>query len=328
MVEIAEYFIQFGLPGVAFCVAVLVTVLGLVAYISKQRRKIVSMEEELAVSKVTIANFNSEKELLESYKDVTEDQGRNIADFREKLQSSTDALDAATRSNDYLHDFAQRFRHDCGDRIKIVNVALDSVADEVERERARRQLAFLQEAANVQLAPSICGYVQAHVSSAQNRFSLNRRLSELVDTVRDRDPDDRIELDNQDEIHLWGKWQHIELLMINLLGNAIDHGDEGGAIQITVKKEDAMAVIEVYNDGAHIESHRIQRLFKLGETSKAQTTQQKSGYGLFFVNEVALGYGGDVAVKNTERTRGVIKRTTTGVRFIIRLPAICDEVVS
>ena len=283
-------------------------------------------EKELNKLKTRI----SEKEKkLEEYTSVFEDlslKKKKSEDERDELLDREGALkgqlEEAQNEISYLHDFAQRFRHDCGARFKIIKDALDK-AESSSRLRALRQVQFMQEAVNVQLAPSICEYVRHHVDAGKERFRLDRRINELIDTFQERNPDNRIELETQDEIDVWGKWPHLEILMDNLLSNALIHGFDQGPIQISVKKDDEVATIEVYNDGEHIPEDAHSSVFELGNSSKEEDlVGQNNGYGLYFVNEVVKGYGGRVGIKNTSRTKGLIGKKIPGVRFIVELPMI------
>ncbi|QXJ22509.1 HAMP domain-containing histidine kinase [Actinomadura graeca] len=99
-------------------------------------------------------------------------------------------------------------------------------------------------------------------------------------------------------------------LLTNLLDNAERHAET--RVDVSVRREDSTAVLEVLDDGAGIaESDReivFQRFARLkdGRSRDANGT----GLGLPIAREIAKSHGGDLTIEDSER----------GARFVMRVP--------
>lgn len=86
----------------------------------------------------------------------------------------------------------------------------------------------------------------------------------------------------------------IQMVVNNLLGNAIKYGTEKGRITIGIRRLGTAIGIEIYNDGRPITPEQRERLFK--RFSRLDTPEARrvrgSGLGLFLSKEIAEKHGG------------------------------------
>jgi two-component system, sensor histidine kinase and response regulator len=104
----------------------------------------------------------------------------------------------------------------------------------------------------------------------------------------------------------------IEIIVNNLISNAIKYNIEGGKISIVLDKNEAGIIISVADTGIGIEEKDIDKLFKEFSRIKNEKTQSisGSGIGLSTVKKIVSLYGGTV---------GVTSRPGAGSEFKITL---------
>ena len=83
--------------------------------------------------------------------------------------------------------------------------------------------------------------------------------------------------------------------LLNLLGNAIAHGGNGGTIEVRVS---ARATIDVSDEGSGVAADARERIFE--PFSRERWDRDGCGLGLHLVREIMRGHGGDVRLIGTE----------------------------
>jgi len=95
-------------------------------------------------------------------------------------------------------------------------------------------------------------------------------------------------------------------ILHNLVRNAVEAMESGGAIRVRTRVERGKAVLEVSDEGTGIRPEDLDRVFEFGFTTKAQG----NGLGLPIVHRLASEMGGSVAI-DSEPVRG----TTVSIRL-------------
>ncbi len=99
----------------------------------------------------------------------------------------------------------------------------------------------------------------------------------------------------------------IRQVFLNLLRNAIDAADRGGAIDFRVLLEDRHIVVKISDTGRGIPANDLDRIFDLFYTTKPKGT----GLGLAICKKIVQDHGGDISVESKEGK---------GSAFTIKLP--------
>jgi signal transduction histidine kinase len=103
---------------------------------------------------------------------------------------------------------------------------------------------------------------------------------------------------------------------VNLLQNAVDAVDPGGAIDIAVRRHERGVEVILRDDGVGIPQEAEGRLFDLFYTTKDRGT----GLGLSTVKKIVDAHGGEISIAR----RGAGDRPGTEVRLV--LPAVDSQI--
>jgi signal transduction histidine kinase len=102
------------------------------------------------------------------------------------------------------------------------------------------------------------------------------------------------------------------VVMLNLVSNAIKHHDSGNAkIEVKAKRSDRGCIITVLDNGPGIEEKNRHRIFKLFETLRSRDEVEGSGIGLSVVKKIVEHYGGSIKVDANQ---------PRGTKFIVNWP--------
>ncbi len=111
----------------------------------------------------------------------------------------------------------------------------------------------------------------------------------------------------------------IEQVVTNLLNNAVKYTPRGGAVQVSVQREDDSAVLVVQDAGIGIPPALLPRIFDLFVQGERPLHRPAGGLGigLTLVRRLVELHGGSVGAESSSQ----------GSRFTVRLPAIAAPVV-
>ncbi|WP_344284577.1 sensor histidine kinase [Actinomadura napierensis] len=114
----------------------------------------------------------------------------------------------------------------------------------------------------------------------------------------------------QEGVRLHGDRLRLVRLFTNLLDNAERHAES--RVDVTVRDEDGVAVLEVLDDGAGIAPAEREVVFQRFARLKAGKARDANGTGLGLpiAREIARAHGGTLKVEDSDR----------GARFVLRIP--------
>jgi PAS domain S-box-containing protein len=150
-----------------------------------------------------------------------------------------------------------------------------------------------------------------------NLATIVQRVQEtLAITGEAKDHSVRLELD---DVWIDGDAVRIEQVVTNLMTNAVKYTPGGGGIQVSVRREQDTAVIEVQDTGVGISPTLLPRIFDLFVQGERPLHRPAGGLGigLTLVRRLVELHGGTVAAKSSAE----------GSRFTVRLPAIAAPAV-
>ncbi len=133
----------------------------------------------------------------------------------------------------------------------------------------------------------------------KGKVRLHESIAEAVIGLEDRIERKKIEvLCDLEEAEIFSSSGYLEIVWNNLLSNAVKFTDEGGRVEITLKKEGKFAVVKIRDTGCGISPETGKRIFDKfyqGDTSHAQ---EGNGLGLALVKKVIDILGGEISVES------------------------------
>lgn len=145
------------------------------------------------------------------------------------------------------------------------------------------------------------------------RTDISEIVSSAVEELRAAHPQAQLTLEAEREIH--GPWDpdRIAQVVSNLVANAILYGV--GPVEVSVKRADRSAVLEVHNGGPPIPADLVPHIFEAFRRRTDHATETRGqglGLGLYIAEQIVLAHGGRIAVRSGD---------AEGTTFTIHLPA-------
>ena len=147
--------------------------------------------------------------------------------------------------------------------------------------------------------------------------NLDAVCEEIVEEARAAHPRARFEYEGCGELVADLDHARIHQVLVNLLNNAVQHGDGGSPVVLALADEKDEACLVVRNHGDPIPPEALQVIFNpLVQVPKAKAEPHERpstslGLGLFIAREVVLAHGGTIEVSSTAEA---------GTAFTVRLP--------
>ncbi|HEY0537508.1 MAG TPA: HAMP domain-containing sensor histidine kinase [Actinoallomurus sp.] len=239
-----------------------------------------------------------------------------INQMAESVQTSMTAMRRMQAdARRFAADVSHELRTPLSTLTAVVEV-LASAADGMEADaRESAQLAITEIQRLVQLVEDLMEVSRFDADTAQLRAE-EVDLADLVrDCLRARGWVEQVELVAPREIRLRLDRRRLDVIVANLVGNALRHGEPPVRVHISAAREQVW--IEVTDHGPGLSEHVLPHVFdRFYKSDPARTRSPGSGLGLAIALENARLHGGDLTAGNTDGH---------GARFVLRLPRNLED---
>lgn len=199
-------------------------------------------------------------------------------------------------------ELSDKARHEAAMRIQRSSTAMDLlISDLLEFTRTRLGSGIPLERTTCDLGP-VC--------------------AASLETIRAGNPDQIFEERISGDLVISGDSPRLQQALVNLLSNAVQHGDRGRPISLVAQATGDGIEMRVTNFGRPISASALQTIFEplvrapgAGADIHAQS-KTSLGLGLFIVREIVVGHGGTVTVQSS---------ADVGTAFTIHLPRAQDR---
>lgn len=135
--------------------------------------------------------------------------------------------------------------------------------------------------------------------------NLSRVCRDVVAEMRTFHPEQLIELVMPPRLEATFDEARVAQVLSNLIGNAIQYGDDGKQVIVTLRSQGSDSVITVNNQGATIPQNEMAAIFdpfvRIASTPGTGVTERTSlGIGLFIARQIAHAHKGDLQVVSTD----------------------------
>lgn len=116
-------------------------------------------------------------------------------------------------------------------------------------------------------------------------------------------------------IYVEGDRPRLQQVIVNLVANAIKYTQEGGEVEVKVRRDRGTAVLEVSDNGVGISAHALGHVFeRFYRADKARSRNSGgAGLGLAIVKAICTAHGAEIKVSSEEGH---------GSRFTVELPLL------
>jgi two-component system sensor histidine kinase MtrB len=248
-----------------------------------------------------------------------------LADLSRTFNSAAESLQKKVADMSAREESSRRFVADMSHELRTPLTALTAVTEVLEDE---------QDSLDPMIAPAVALVV-----------SETRRLNDLVENLMEvtrfdagtarlvlDDVDvadqvtacidarawlDAVELDAERGIVARLDPRRLDVILANLIGNALKHG--GSPVRVAIRTEGQELVIEVQDHGPGIPEEVLPHVFdRFYKASASRPRSEGSGLGLSIAMENALIHGGSITAANSPDGDGAV--------FVLRLPQDPDAV--
>ena len=142
--------------------------------------------------------------------------------------------------------------------------------------------------AKMEMTPLDLGQLAASTTE-QMRFLAEEKSILLTSTVAS-------------EVYIEGDRSHLQQVVVNLVANAIKYTQEGGEVEMRVRRKANMAVLEVSDNGAGIPDYALPHVFeRFYRADKARSRASGgAGLGLAIVKAICTAHGAELSVSSKE----------------------------
>ena len=145
-------------------------------------------------------------------------------------------------------------------------------------------------------------------------MDLEAAIRDVASEVRASHSNLDLQVSVEGDLH--GRWDRERLTqaLVNLVSNAVQHGDATRPVTLRAAREDGAVLVQVHNEGTAIPAEQVEHLFEpMKENARRGAGDRRHlGLGLYIVDRIAVAHGGRVEVESSP---------AGGTTFTLRLPA-------
>ena len=251
-----------------------------------------------------------------------------VAELARTLDSMLGELDAARDEAQQMvqaqREFVADASHELRTPLTSILANLELLQDRLEAERPEGEESEMVDSAlrssrrMRRLVTDLLLLARADAGRAGKRrpCDLAEIAAAAVAEVRPVAADHRIAAELGERVGISCNADELHRLTVNLLENAVRHTPAGSTVEVSVKRRDGRAVLEVADDGPGLPPGMDEQVFSRfvrGGGPGDVVADAGTGLGLAIVRAVATSHGGDVAAGSS---------AAGGARFTVVLPAI------
>jgi len=247
--------------------------------------------------------------------------GDEVGQLSKSLASFSARLSAYTQ---YLEQLSRRLSHELKTPIAVMRSSLEllgrSHLEKDGRIYLSRAEGGLDRLNSLVRRMSEASDIEASLNSEElTELDVGQLIKHSVDEYRGVYGDRKFDMSLPDHsLMIRGSTEALCQMLDKLVENAHDFSGNRSSIDVTVKSENSMVLIQVSNEGPLIAEEKQKEIFDsmVSDRAAAPSSAERGhlGLGLYIVRLVAKFHGGTVSVNN--------RADQSGVTFDIRLPMV------
>ena len=268
--------------NLVFCAIVILIVVSIVALLVNRHHKML---------KNLILIESDLKDVNKSQKDKIQEQNVELSEKNEKL----------TELNEFRDKLFAVVAHDLRGPIGNIHHLLEYINEDLEKQASNQKMRdytkTLRDAASTTyyLLENLLEWANIQFSNIKydpEEFSIRTLLDRIVHMYESPAKDKKLSvtLDCPEDIKVLADKHIVEIIVRNLVSNAIKFTNKDGSILLKVEKQGNKVAVSVKDNGIGIAEDKIQKLFGFNNDVSSNGTSGESGIGigLSLCNDLAL----------------------------------------
>ena len=230
------------------------------------------------------------------------EQYSNLDIVKENLNKMTEEL---SKTEVLRTDFISSVSHEIKTPLSIIRNYAKALAKDDLDETARKRYAETLVGASERLTALVTNILKLNklenleILPEWKKIDLSESVGECVLAMEDLMERKSIELRcDIDEVFVCAPPDLLEIVWNNLLSNAVKFTNEGGRVEISLKKVNGFAVVSVSDTGCGIPASTGERIFEKFYQGDGSRANEGNGLGLALVKKVIDVCGGEIFVKS------------------------------
>jgi two-component system sensor histidine kinase MtrB len=239
-----------------------------------------------------------------------------VNEMAESVQTSMTAMQRMqTEARRFAADVSHELRTPLSTLTAVMEVLASATDDMAKDARESAQLAITETHRLVRLVEDLMEVSRFDAGTAQLRMEEVDVDGVVRDCLCARGWLDQVELTAPAEILVRCDKRRLDVIVANLVGNALRHG--AAPVRVHLSAARYQAWVEVTDGGTGLPEHVLPHVFdRFYKADAARTRTPGSGLGLAIALENARGHDGDLTAGNVEGG---------GARFVLRLPRNLED---
>ncbi len=203
-------------------------------------------------------------------------------------------------------DFISNVSHELKTPLTVIKSYAKLLQNENLEETTRREYAQAIAEATERLNGLISNILRLNklenqeIKPEYERFCLTEALGDAVLQFEEliEKKGLRLECDLDENIYLYSSKSYLDIVWNNLLSNAVKFTDEGGMVEVKLKKEREKVLVSIRDSGCGIPAELGARIFEKFYQAETSHTGEGNGLGLALVKKVVDIVGGEISVQS------------------------------
>jgi two-component system phosphate regulon sensor histidine kinase PhoR len=219
------------------------------------------------------------------------------------------------RLNRARRDMVANISHELRKPVANIRIIIDSLFHEDEKPKRKRSISTLQAIARE--TDSLLWVIQemmdlSMIESGQSivrmvELDLRPLVEDAVDRMEDQSSlkDIKIVHDVPKKLRVWGDWDLVRRVIVNLLHNAIKWSPKGSKVIISTSATDEDVTIQVVDEGPGVPDDQVERIFeRFYQVNSSRSGGEGTGLGLAICKHIVEAHGGNIWAEGQSQTKG------------------------